>query len=95
SMQIWDTAGQERFQALGVAFWRGADACIIVYDVTNYASFRSVPNWLSEFIRQGDIGDPFNFPIAVIGNKTDLVGERIIYAPQMEELSRELKRICF
>ncbi|GER47567.1 RAB GTPase homolog G3A, partial [Striga asiatica] len=30
---IWDTAGQERFQSLGVAFYRGADCCILVYDV--------------------------------------------------------------
>ena len=35
TMQIWDTAGQERFQSLGVAFYRGADACVLVYDVTN------------------------------------------------------------
>ena len=28
--QIWDTAGQERFQSLGVAFYRGADCCVLV-----------------------------------------------------------------
>ncbi|TPX69100.1 hypothetical protein SpCBS45565_g02704 [Spizellomyces sp. 'palustris'] len=28
AMQIWDTAGQERFQSLGIAFYRGADACV-------------------------------------------------------------------
>ncbi|GFP93325.1 RAS-related protein rab7 [Phtheirospermum japonicum] len=33
TLQIWDTAGQERFQSLGVAFYRGADCCILVYDV--------------------------------------------------------------
>ena len=27
--QIWDTAGQERFQSLGVAFYRGADCCVL------------------------------------------------------------------
>merc|ERR1739848_359880 len=32
TMHIWDTAGQERFQSLGVAFYRGADACILVFD---------------------------------------------------------------
>ncbi|KAF0721376.1 hypothetical protein AaE_010076, partial [Aphanomyces astaci] len=37
TMQIWDTAGQERFQSLGVAFYRGADACVLVYDITNPA----------------------------------------------------------
>ena len=29
-MQIRDTAGQERFQSLGVAYYRGADACVLV-----------------------------------------------------------------
>ncbi|CAN9235316.1 unnamed protein product [Alternaria alternata] len=35
TMQLWDTAGQERFQSLGVAFYRGADCCVLVYDVNN------------------------------------------------------------
>lgn len=39
-MQLWDTAGQERFQSLGVAYYRGADACILVYDVNNFLSFQ-------------------------------------------------------
>ncbi len=36
--QLWDTAGQERFQSLGVAFYRGADCCVLVYDVNNSKS---------------------------------------------------------
>jgi len=39
TMQIWDTAGQERYQSLGSAFYRGADACLLVYDVTDLKSF--------------------------------------------------------
>jgi GTPase SAR1 family protein len=35
SKQIWDTAGQERFKSLGGAFYRGADCCVLVYDITN------------------------------------------------------------
>jgi Ras-related protein Rab-7A len=27
-------AGQERFQSLGVAFYRGADCCVLCYDVS-------------------------------------------------------------
>ena len=50
--QIWDTAGQERFQSLGVAFYRGADACILVYDITNPKSFESLDNWRTEFLDQ-------------------------------------------
>ena len=35
TLQIWDTAGQERYQSLGTAFYRGADCCLLVYDITN------------------------------------------------------------
>eukprot|EP00659_Diplonema_papillatum_P023464 gene23464-biopygen22501 len=30
TLQIWDTAGQERFQSIGSAYYRGADACMLV-----------------------------------------------------------------
>ena len=33
--KIWDTAGQEKFRSLGGAFYRGADCCVLVYDITN------------------------------------------------------------
>ncbi|CAF4297236.1 unnamed protein product [Rotaria socialis] len=72
TMQIWDTAGQERFQSLGVAFYRGADCCILVYDVTSPTSFRSLDSWRDEFLIQAGPRDPENFPFVVIGNKTDL-----------------------
>lgn len=51
-MQIWDTAGQERFQSLGVAFYRGADCCVLVYDVNVMKSFDNLNNWREEFLIQ-------------------------------------------
>ena len=51
TLQIWDTAGQERFQSLGVAFFRGADACILVYDMTNPKSFESLDKWRKDFLQ--------------------------------------------
>ncbi len=49
-LQIWDTAGQERFQSLGVAFYRGTNGCVLVYDVTSQDSFRSLDSWREEFL---------------------------------------------
>lgn len=49
-IQIWDTAGQERFQSLGVSFYRGADCCVLVYDVTSANSFTSLDSWRDEFL---------------------------------------------
>eukprot|EP01102_Stenamoeba_stenopodia_P016718 TRINITY_DN586_c0_g1_i2.p1 TRINITY_DN586_c0_g1~~TRINITY_DN586_c0_g1_i2.p1 ORF type:complete len:190 (-),score=46.61 TRINITY_DN586_c0_g1_i2:279-848(-) len=71
TMQIWDTAGQERFQSLGTAFYRGADACMIVFDVTVARSFENIESWMSEFLIQCNPRDPEHFPFVVVGNKID------------------------
>jgi len=72
NFQIWDTAGQERFQSLGVAFYRGADCCVLVMDVTSPTSFKSLESWKDEFLIQAGPRDPENFPFVVLGNKIDL-----------------------
>ncbi|KAI8977221.1 rab small monomeric GTPase [Mycotypha africana] len=72
TMQIWDTAGQERFQSLGVAFYRGADCCVLVYDVNNNKSYESLSQWHDEFLVQASPRDPENFPFVVLGNKIDV-----------------------
>jgi len=72
TMQIWDTAGQERFQSLGVAFYRGADACMLVYDITDQKSFDSLDTWMTEFINQASPKNAKEFPFVILGNKADL-----------------------
>lgn len=76
NIQIWDTAGQERFQSLGVAFYRGADACLLVYDVNEPKSFTSLSTWCDEFLIQSTPSDPDNFPFVVLGNKIDVEEQR-------------------
>jgi Ras-related protein Rab-7A len=67
--QLWDTAGQERFQSLGVAFYRGADCCVLVYDVNNSKSFDTLDSWRDEFLIQASPRDPDNFPfVSTIGH---------------------------
>lgn len=72
TLQIWDTAGQERFQSLGVAFYRGADCCVLVYDVTVPNTFKTLESWRDEFLIQASPRDPQNFPFMVLGNKIDM-----------------------
>merc|ERR1711988_985347 len=72
TMQIWDTAGQERFQSLGVAFYRGADSCVLVFDVVQPKTFDNLDSWRDEFLIQAGPRDPDNFPFVVLGNKIDV-----------------------
>ncbi|KNA21752.1 hypothetical protein SOVF_040490 [Spinacia oleracea] len=74
TLQIWDTAGQERFQSLGVAFYRGADCCVLVYDVNVTKSFEDLNRWREDFLLQACPHDPENFPFVVLGNKIDVDG---------------------
>ncbi|KAK4984144.1 Rab GTPase ypt7 [Elasticomyces elasticus] len=76
TMQLWDTAGQERFQSLGVAFYRGADCCVLVYDVNNSKSFDTLDSWRDEFLIQASPMDPESFPFVVLGNKIDVEENR-------------------
>mmetsp|Transcript_84743 Transcript_84743/g.132420 ORF Transcript_84743/g.132420 Transcript_84743/m.132420 type:complete len:210 (-) Transcript_84743:12-641(-) len=84
TMQIWDTAGQERFQSLGVAFYRGADACVLVHDITELKSFNSLDTWRTEFLAQATPRDAESFPFVVIGNKSDLASKRKVSASQAQ-----------
>ena len=85
SVKIWDTAGQERFQSLGVAFYRGADCCVLVFDVTQPTTFKTLDSWRDEFLIQASPRDPENFPFVVLGNKIDL---------ENRVVSDSLDRVC-
>lgn len=78
TMQIWDTAGQERFMSLGTCFYRGADACVLVYDVTSRQSFDHLDDWREDFMVQAAPNDPASFPFVVVGNKVDAREGRVV-----------------
>jgi len=69
---MWDTAGSERFKSLIPTYLKNAHALILTFDITNKASFLSLPNWLKE------IEDklPENAYIIVVGNKLDMENKR-------------------
>lgn len=80
TLQIWDTAGQERFQSLGVAFYRGADSCVLVHDITDAKSFDNLESWMDEFLAHAAPQNAEKFPFVVLGNKADLVAKRQVSA---------------
>mmetsp|Transcript_30680 Transcript_30680/g.57325 ORF Transcript_30680/g.57325 Transcript_30680/m.57325 type:complete len:208 (-) Transcript_30680:369-992(-) len=85
TLQIWDTAGQERFQSLGQAFYRGADCCVLVYDVTDAKSFENLDIWRDEFLQSSNPADVAEFPFVVLGNKIDLAHKREVSDTKLED----------
>jgi len=88
TLQIWDTAGQERFQSLGNAFYRGSDACVLVYDITNDQSFKKIEEWRSNFISQASPDEPKKFPFLLLGNKSDKDSQRQVDKLQADTYAR-------
>ena len=71
---IWDTAGQERFHSILPMYYRGAQAAIVVYDITKEDTFERAKTWVKELQRQASS----NAVIAVAGNKVDLAAKRVV-----------------
>ena len=61
---------------MGAAFYRNAECCVLVCDLTDPKSFETIDTWRSEFLTQLNPKDPDNFPFILLGNKCDKEGER-------------------
>jgi len=83
--EIWDTAGQERYHSLAPMYYRGSQAAIVVYDITNPESFTRAKNWVKELHRQASA----NIVIALSGNKADLGNKRMVEYEEAQSYSEE------
>lgn len=63
-----------RYHSLAPMYYRGAQAAIVVYDITNQESFAKAKNWVKELQRQASP----NIVIALAGNKADLANKRVV-----------------
>lgn len=66
--EIWDTAGQEKYRSLASIYYRGADAALLVFDLTKKESFEGVQKWIKEH----RLNSGKNAVIALAGNKSDV-----------------------
>jgi len=66
--------------------YRGAHACMVVYDVTNQESFAHVKNWIDE-IKQTFSPE---MPIILVGNKCDLLSEREVSVEDAKEFAEQM-----
>ncbi len=72
---LWDIGGQTKFEVIRKKFYEGMSIILVLFDLTNPMSFANVPKW------HQDIKNYFNdqkIKGYLIGNKKDLVKERIV-----------------
>ncbi|OAX79817.1 hypothetical protein ACJ72_05863 [Emergomyces africanus] len=72
-LQIWDTAGQERFRSISRLYYRGANAGLLCYDITDENSFQEMAGWLVEL--KQNLGEDSPIVIHVVGTKSDIVAD--------------------
>ena len=84
---IWDLAGQAQFKRVRLKYLANAITGILVYDVTNRASFENIDkNWYPEIKKVSP-----NVALILVGNKIDLKEERVVSSEEGESLSKKLK----
>jgi small GTP-binding protein len=69
-VNLWDTAGQEKYRSLGPMYYKGADAALAVFDLSNVKSFENLDEWVETFL--GVVGSK---TVCILGNKNDLTPE--------------------
>ena len=75
---FYDTAGQERYNS--------SNGILLMYDITEKKSFDAIPQWIKSIL---DVKGE-NFPMILIGNKSDLNEKRQV---QKEEGEKEAQKI--
>ncbi|PVI01394.1 ras-domain-containing protein [Periconia macrospinosa] len=70
-LQIWDTAGQERFRSISKLYYRGANAGVLCYDITDPTSFEEMGRWLKEL--KQNLGE--DIILHIVGTKSDVVAQ--------------------
>lgn len=81
-LQIWDTCGSERFLSLTSSFIKTCQVFILVFDLTNYESFKNIERWLC-LIKEST--DPKL--MILVGNKSDIFEKREVSKEEILQMA--------
>lgn len=87
-LDVLDTAGQEEFSAMREQYMRTGDGFLIVYSVTDRASYENIPQFHELILR---VKDKTTFPMLLVANKVDLVHQRCVTEQQGREMAERFK----
>jgi len=73
-LQTWDTGSHDRFSYVRPLYYKGSYGVLVVYDLTNKASFEDLDKWFEEVYSNCEE----IIPAILIGNKSDVPDDRAI-----------------
>ena len=85
-VQIWDTAGQEKYRSITSSYYKGAQGCLLVYDITRKETFDNIDKWFSELKNSSNS----DITAILIGNKCDLSNERKVTTEEAQKKAKLL-----
>jgi len=88
---IWDTAGSERYKSLAPMYYRGAEAAVVVYDITKFDTFEGAKSWVRELKLYGQP----NVVVALAANKFDHEDAREVSTHEGQAYARENDLLYF
>jgi small GTP-binding protein len=86
NVHLLDTAGQEVYRSLSEQYYKKADCCLLVYSISDRRSFDECKNYYFPNILE-KCRD--NIKVIVLGNKTDLEGQRQVPSKEGSDFASE------
>jgi small GTP-binding protein len=87
-LKIFDTAGEERFKSISKNYFASADGVLLLYDISNENSFKSIKEWvenIKENVNLSEIG------LIIVGNKCDIPEEeKVVNNLMIKDLEKSL-----
>lgn len=86
-VSVLDTAGQEEFSAMREQYMRSGEGFLLVYSLADHSSFQEIAKFQKQILR---VKDRDEFPMLMVGNKSDLETQRRVSLDEAQQLCRQL-----
>eukprot|EP00339_Tiarina_fusa_P019652 CAMPEP_0117033600 /NCGR_PEP_ID=MMETSP0472-20121206/23988_1 /TAXON_ID=693140 ORGANISM="Tiarina fusus, Strain LIS" /NCGR_SAMPLE_ID=MMETSP0472 /ASSEMBLY_ACC=CAM_ASM_000603 /LENGTH=184 /DNA_ID=CAMNT_0004742547 /DNA_START=15 /DNA_END=569 /DNA_ORIENTATION=- len=87
-LEILDTAGTEQFTAMRDLYMKNGQGFVLVYSIIAQSTFNDLPDLHEQILR---VKDCDSVPMMLVGNKCDLIDQRVITNEQGEALAKKFK----
>lgn len=81
-----DTSGQEVFKSINQSYYRKADCCLLVYDISEETTFEECKEYYNKEIKEKCNK---NIKVVLLGNKTDLKELRAVKTEDAIQFAKE------